>query len=303
MSERVLAIFLHNLLQGTTTAPGAVREEATLHRLVAQPHPTLHTLLDAHMDALLRGWPAGHTLRPATIPATALAVGAALNNLAWSRHRTDKRLQTITRRLTEALPAAASVEQALAYHALLRFLTAIPTTQEWQPVITDLLERSPLTAAWLPSIPPQCDWSRLLALLHHCPVRVALRDRLLALPQAPATNLALGALLDGLLEHGGAAIQPFLLEFYEADCWLHTQMHQAHPVRTLLARVRRAHAGDDPLARRHATRLMARYRALRTLLDNGVPHQRYAKLDVTLSRDDIEVWQTTHKFRRVTRDT
>jgi hypothetical protein len=292
MSERSLAIFLHGLLEGRIAPAGPVRDAAMLRRLTERPAPALQALLGAHLDALLAGWPGGPALRPAAIPAAALWAGAALNNLAWSAARADPRLLTATLRMVEALPAASSAEAALAYHSLLRHLVRIDAPQDWLPVARQLVARSPLTAAWLPRIGEQFDWALLLDLLSHPPIRAALRDRLLSLLPRPEalsqgridTDIAManaetGRLLAGLLEHGGLSWRPFVLALYEADCALQRRGDDERPQWPLLDRLRAARASDDPLLRRNAQRLLARYGPLAGLLADERLVRPYLYLD------------------------
>jgi hypothetical protein len=252
----------------------------------------LQRLLREHTHQLLAGWPAGALQQPESIPSVALWVGAALNNIAWAGSRTEPRLFTITLRMSRALPAASSVEAALTYHSLLRHIETMRPAQEWQPVIRALLERSPLTAAWLPRVSDALEWSLLLDLLTHHPVRAALRDRILALlPQPVATNLhaldtptavanaEVGRLLEGLLQQGGAAVQPFVLALYEADCMVQRRGSDEHPEWPLMTNLHAARHDHDPLLRRNANRVLARYRPLAALLGDEALLRPYTYLD------------------------
>lgn len=292
MSERALAIFLHRLIEGRLEPTAPVRATTMLEQLGERPAPALCDLLGAHVDALLAGWTGGMALRPATIPTSALWVGAALNNLAWAAKHADPQLLTATLRMVQALPAAADAGAALAYHGLLRHLDYASAMQDWLPVARQLTERSPLTAAWLPRIDERLDWALLLELLDHYPAKAALRDRLLALLPAPEAlgrgliesdiaiaNAEAGRLLAGLLEHGGTPWRPFVLAFYEADCALQRRGDKEHPIWPALDHARTARVSDDPLLRRNAERLLARYRPLAGLLADETLVRPYLYLD------------------------
>ena len=293
MSERALAIFLHSLLAGRIEPDGPVRAGAVLARLAERPAPALQALLGAHLDALLSTWPDGAALRPAVVPASALWVGAALNNLAWSAAHADPRLLTATLRMVQALPAAPDAESALAYHCLLRHLEHTSAAQDWLPVARMLVERSPLTAAWLPRLDEQIDWALLLELLSRRSIGAALRDRMLELLPPPETigrarieteiakaNAESGRLLAGLIEHGGACWQSFVLAFYEADCARQRRGTEERPEWPLLDQLRAARTSDDPLLRRNAERILARYRPLAALMPEERLLHPYIYLDV-----------------------
>jgi hypothetical protein len=279
MSERALTVFLHGLLEGRLAPVAPVRDGTALARLLEEPAPVFEKLLNAHVDALLSGWSGGATLRPENIPATALWVGAALNNLAWSASRSDPSLLNVTLRLARALPLAGDTEAALAYHSLLRHLDPQALAEDWQPVVTLLLERSPLTAAFLPRVVEKFDWPHLLALLRYRAIQVALRDHLLALPLEPAVCLEVGRLLEGLLEHGGPQLRPFVLAFYEADCAFRREVSQRQPYWPLFDQVRAARISSDARVRRNANRLLARYRPLAALLADTATLRLYTRLD------------------------
>ena len=290
MSTRSLAIFLHRLLAGALEPVGPVSDSATLTRLVEQPAPVLQTLLGAHVDALIGGWPDGALLRPRTLPATALWAATALNNLVWALQRPDPRLLTVTLRLAQALPAATDPATALAYHSLLRHLDRLELASDWLPVARLLVARSPLTAAWLPRREEQLS-PVLLDLLRQPPVQVALRDRWLGLlPDLAAVrrtvslecataNAELGSLLGALLEHN-AEWQPLALAFYEADCLLQRQGSREQPTWPgVTALGTAARYGADARQRRHAERVLARYRPLVALLADEALVRPYLHLD------------------------
>jgi len=286
MSIRSLAIFLHRLRTDELTPVGPVSDGATLARLVAEPPPALAALLAAHVEALLATWPGGASLQPRSIPASALWVAAALNNLIWAVQRPDPRLLTITLRLTEALPVADDLATALAYHSLLRHLARINPTEDWRPVVQRMLERCPLSSAWLPRRQQPLS-SLLLDLLRQHPVQAALRDRWLILlpeltvaqrivPLACATaNAELGLLLDDLRVQGDEW-HPLLLAFYEADCLLQRHGSREQPTWPLLrALLTSARTSRDPLQRRAAERTLVRYRALVALANDERLPRRY----------------------------
>jgi hypothetical protein len=290
MSEYALAQFLQRLLADELAPAGPLRDGAVLVLLIEQPAPVLQQLLGLHLDAMLARWPGGAALRPAAIPATALWAAAALNNLAWAATRPDPRLLTATLRLADALPAAETLEAALAYHCLLRRLDGQAPGADWQPVVRRLLDRSPLTAAWLPSLGERLRWPLLLELLQPPPLRAALRDRLLGLLPAPEAlsridgdtalaNAEAGRLLAGIAEHGGPAWQPFLLELYEADCLLGRRGSDERPTWPHLEWIRQARLNDDKLLQRRAERLLERYRPLVPLLADPELVRRYLYLD------------------------
>lgn len=229
MSERSLATFLQTLLTSAPAPAGPVRDPVALQRLATSPSPPFQHLLAAHLDAFLRDVPAGETLRPQAVPAGVLGVGAALNNLALSATYPDPRLLTITLRLLDELPPVTTTDAALAAHSLLRHLPRIRYRTDWEPVRHRLLAASPLTALWLPHPGDTINWDLALALLARPPLRVLVRDRLLGLLPPPErfpnerietavarANEDTGRLLAALLEHGGAAWQPFVLALYPA---------------------------------------------------------------------------------------
>jgi hypothetical protein len=268
-----------------------VQDSTTLTRLMEHPAPVFEHLLGQHLDRLLAGWPGGAALRPASIPAAAIWAGAVVNNLWYAAAYPDGRLLDCTLRLARALPTADTRPAALAYHSLLRVLDSLTPAREWQPVVRLLLERSPFTAAWLPRIAEPYDWSLLLRLLEPHPLRAALRDRVLSLLPSPdmlrdsldtdtaRANAEAGRLLTGLLEHGGAAWQPFVLACYEADCLIQRRGSDERPIWPLLERLRGLRSSDDTLQRRNAGRILARYRALVALREAGAPLSRYLYLD------------------------
>lgn len=283
MSERALGLFLQRLLESRMQPVAPVQDAALLHRLVGQPAVALAQLVSAHVDALLSELPAGFTLRPATIPATTLWVAAALNNLVWSVQHPGKRLLTVTLRLAQALPPATDLSAVLAYHSLLGHLDDLTgdltVAPNWQAIVTLLLERSLLTAAWLPRISQPFDWPQLLALLQHPPLQVALRDRLLRLPHTPDINREVSRLLAGLLAYGGPAMHPLVLTVYEADCRLQRSGSREQPTWTILEQITSMRGSNDPLERRNAERLLLRYRPLAALLDQPALLRPYTHLD------------------------
>jgi hypothetical protein len=296
MPERALALFLHHLLEGNPAPVAPVRQSVALHRLAAQPAAPLQQLVARHLAVMLAGWPGGAALHPERIPSVVLWVAAALNNLAWAATgQSDPALLNITLRLCRALPAAENVETALAYHSLLRSLALLQPPQEWQPVVRALLERSTLSAALHPRSSEPFNHALLHTLLSLPPTRAALRDRWLALLPVVSTappytlppletrqamaNAEVGRLLVGVLEHGGAVGQPFVLAFYEADCLLQQRGSSDHPTWPLLEWLRRSQHDNDPLLRRNARRVLARYRALAVLLNDHTRLRPYTYLD------------------------
>lgn len=302
MSTRSLAIFLQQLLVGNLEPVGPVSDRATLARLVAQPAPILATLLGAHVDALLAGWPGGSRLRPRTIPATTLWVAAALNNLAWAVQRPDSRLLTVTLRMVKALPAATDPDTALAYHSLVRHCTTLTPPADWLPIERLLVARSPLTCAWLPHREATLP-ATLCDLLRQYPVQVALRDRWLSLfpdldavrrtvPLACANaNAEIGGLLSDLVAES-CAWHPFVLAFYEADCMLQHQGSLESPTWPIISALGAARKGSDARQRRHAEKVLARYRPLVNLMADEALVRPYLHLDVrfmTLLADSLPV--------------
>jgi hypothetical protein len=290
MSERVLATFLHNLLVGRYETSGPVRDAAALQRLLEQPAPLFHELLTAHVDALLAGLPGGAALRPATLPTTTLWLAAVLNNLVWARRVADPQLLNISLRLARALPPAHDLPAALAGHSLLQHLAQITPPDDWRPVLSELLARYPLTAAWLPRCGEQLDWTALQALLEPPPLQALLRDRWLSLAPGSAdtamhawdlalANAEIGSLLEGLL-NADAGWLAFVLEFYEADCELQRRERAGQPEWPLLAQLRSARHDRDPLRQRRARRSLDRYRPLADLLRRDSRLLRpYTRLD------------------------
>jgi hypothetical protein len=292
MNEYALAMFLHTLLTDQPRPVGPVHDPALLRRLTAQPSVPLQHLLTAHIDLLLANLPGGTAMRPTAVPATALWVGAALNNLALGRTRSDARLLTITLRLTEMLPAATTRAAALAYHSLLRYLVVLPHGPDWQPVAHRLLARSPLTALWLPYAGEDLSWTVALDLLQHPVLWVLVRDRLLELLPPPEllnpdhidsdmarANQRVGQVLAALLDHGGPDWQPFVLELYEADCERQRRGPEERPTWPLLTLLRRAQRQGDALQRRNARLLLERYRPLASLLADETRFRAYSRLE------------------------
>jgi hypothetical protein len=313
MSERALATFLHTLLADAPRPVGPIRDPVLFERLVAQPSAQLQNLLVAHSTTVRADLPGSEHLDAAAIPATTLWVGAALNNLALSATRPDKRTLTVTLRLTEALPPATSPAAALAYHSLLRHLVRWPPTPEWQPVAHRLLARSPLTALWQPHIGEQTDWNVMLALLACEPLRILVRDRLLGVLPPPErfqqqhldtqiarANATTGRILGALLEHGGAAWQPWVLAFYEADCARQRRGTEAEPVWPLLTWVRRAQRQGDALTRRNVDRVLARYVPLGELMRDEMVVRPYLQLDGRFMEQLGQVLPTRKRFQRLT---
>jgi hypothetical protein len=221
-----------------------------------------------------------------------LWVAAALNNLAWAQTHPDAHLATLTLRLTGALPPAATLADDLAYHSLLRHLPRRTPGEEWQPAVSRLLERSPLTAAWLPQVGPDINRDLLLKELAGCAIQRMLRDRWLDLLPHPETlahgridsgiaraNVEIGRMLDVLLEYGGQDWLPFVLSFYEADCNLQQRGRNARLAWPLLDHIRTARVSNDPLVRRNAERLLARYRPLARLMADETVTRPYLYLD------------------------
>lgn len=284
-------IFLQQLLADRVAPTGPVQDRETLQQLILAPPAALQALVGAHVDALLATWPGAAGLRPQAIPSSTLWLAAALNNLAWaSEYPTpDPRLLNLTLRLARALPSARDEATALAYHSLLRYLPHLLPHADWLPVVRLLLATSPLSEAWLPRrsrVRPL-----LRDLLRHTPVQAALRDRWLSLwpdlataqatvPLTMATaNAELGGLLGDLLDQG-ETWQPFVLSFYEADCYLQRQGSRAQPtwpVLTTLGHV--AQQASDIRQRRHAARTLSRYRPLATLLQDERRVRPYLHLD------------------------
>jgi hypothetical protein len=313
MSEYALATFLHTLLTDTPRPVGPIREPGLIQRLVTQPAPPLQQLLSTHIDALLADLPGGAAIRPDTVPATALWVGAALNNLYLSSTRPDARLLTITLRLVDALPAATTCDAALAYHSLLRHLAGWSPAQEWQPVAHRLLDRSPLTALWLPYVSEHVSWTVACDLLQSNALRVLVRDRLLSLlppPEALAAgridstvaraNQRAGQVLEALLEHGGDAWLPFVLECYEADCERQRRGTEAHATWPLLTLLHQTQRQSDSLQRRNARLLLDRYRPLAALIDDETVFRAYNRLDGPFLTELGLLLAAHIRFRRVT---
>lgn len=291
MSQRSLAMFLHNLLAGELAPVGPVNDSATLNRLVEQPAPTLQALLGAHRDALLAGWPAGDGVPPRRLPAAMLWVAAALNNAAWAVRRPDPRLLTITLRVSEAIPPAADADEALAYHSLIRHVARLNLADDWRCVAQRLIERSPLTSGWL----PRCNstLSPLLIHLLRCyPVQADLRDRWLTilpdeqsarhtLPSAVAmVNAELGQLLRDLLAFD-PVWQPFVLAFYEADCAFQRRGSVEKPTWPVLEALGAAARQErDPVRRRYAQKTLYRYAPLVDLMADEACIRPYLYLDV-----------------------
>ncbi|NTV64655.1 MAG: hypothetical protein HGA65_14140 [Oscillochloris sp.] len=290
MSIRTLAIFLQRLLAERIEPDGPIGAAEALDRMLAQPPPALQPLLTSHIDALLAGWPGAATLRPVTAPAAALWAGVALNNLAWSVTRPDSRLLEITLRLARALPPADDLPAQLAYHSLLRHLERLTPAPDWHPVVRELLARCPLTSVWLPRVDPSHGYERLLPLLAHAPLRVALRDRWLSLaPSADevrrglsadraAVSAAVGGLVGQVLA-AGPQWRAFVLGFYEAECVLLRCGDPGRPHWPLLEQLRAAQISADPRQRRHAERALVRYRPLSQLLIDESALRPYLYLD------------------------
>jgi hypothetical protein len=290
MSERSLAIFLHQLLAGELAPVGPVNDGATLKRLVEAPPSALQTLLGAHLDALLAGWPSGSTLRPPSLPTAMFWIAAALNNAAWAIQRPDPRLLTITLRLSEAIPVAADPGEALAYHSLIRHLARFPLAEDWRPVAQRLFDRSPLTTGWL----PRCNGALspvLIELLASYPVQADLRDRWLTLlpdeqsvrrtiPAATAAaNAELGQLLRDLLALD-TDWRPFLLAFYEADCEFQRRGSDERPTWPLLDALGAAARQErDVVRRRYAQKTLYRYAPLVDLMADEACVRPYRYLD------------------------
>lgn len=301
MSERVLAHFLHGLLahehrqNGALVPSGAVTDPQVLRRLVEQPASVFHTLLSAHLDALLAPWPGGASLRLSEIDAAPLWVGAALNNLAWAATQPSPspRLVTMTQRLVQQVPPATTRAAMLAYHSMLRHIVRLPLPPtDWDAVIAELVRRSPLTAVWLPRVDGREPWPQLLALLNEPPVQAGMRDRWLGLLPTPdelvqhgittaqaRTSAEVGRVLEYVREHGGEAGQHVVLTFYEAECLLHRHGSEEQPVWPLLRWIHTTRGSSDPLVRRTARRVLARYRPLWPLLMQDAVLRRYRYLD------------------------
>jgi hypothetical protein len=298
MSERALALFLRGLLErdGAAAATGAIAAPTTLARLGEQPAPALQTLMDAHLNAMLAGWPGGATLRPTHIPSAVLWVGAALNNLARATTHPSPRLLTITLRMVEGLPVASTREAALAYHSLLRHLERItppPGSEGWQRVVSLLLRCSPLTAAWLPRPDAIGSWELLLAMLREPAIAAMLRDRWLNLLPPPETlleqsiatsqaraNVELGRLLEGVVEQDRDVGRQTLLVFYEADCLLQRRGSDNRPTWPLLRWLHMTRGSSESLVRRNGERVLVRYRPLAPLLARETLLQPYTQLDI-----------------------
>lgn len=290
MSTRSLAIFLHKLLAGELAPAGPVSDSATLNQLVERPAPQLQRLLGAQIDHMLVGWPGDGIPRPQGVPSTALWAAAALNNIAWAQTRPDPRLLTVTLRLAQALPAATDADTALAYHSLLGSLAQVNLAEDWLPVARLLIARSPITAAWLPRLDEAFNWDLLLELLHCPSLQLALRDRWLSLlptgddvrrtvsAGCATANAELGRLLGTLLEHGNGW-QPFVLAFYETDCLIQRQGSREDPSWPLIAGLSAARGSSDPRQRRHAERVLARYRPLVALIGKETLLRPYLYLD------------------------
>lgn len=286
---RTLALFLQRSLSGSLHAVGPLDEEALLMRLVHTPPVALQPLLEAHVDALIGGYRDGATIRPTSLPATTLWVAALLNNLAWATQHPNDRLLTVSLRLVRALPPAPDMNAALAYHSILCRLDDLAPPATWQPVVRLLLIRSPLTAAWLPSLDAAFDWALFEQMLEQLPLRFALFDRWLALlpdpadPQALTTQRAranheLGRLLGALLQRD-PQWQPLVATFYEADCHRQRRGDEAHPTWPLLDALRASRQSNDPRQRQHAKYASERYRPLVALRTNPALLRTYSRLD------------------------
>jgi hypothetical protein len=295
MSERALATFLHNLLTGPPRAVGPIRDPALLQRMVARPAPPLQTLLAAHMNALLADLAGGHQngLYPTAVPASTLWIAAALNNVALATGRPDDRLHTITLRLTAALPPAETHAAALAYHSLLRHLPRFTPSKDWDAVVHQMVQKSPLTALWLPWAEGDIDWQAALTLLAQPPLQRMVRDRLIGLLPPPdvlmrgriATDVArsnqmTGHLLAALLAHGGTDWLPLMLTIYEADCERQRRGTADNPEWPLLTLLHQAQQSGDPLQRRNAKWLLTRYAPLKEWLHDDPLFTPYFRLDV-----------------------
>lgn len=308
MSHHALALFLEQLLAGNAAPVGPVEDRVTIQELVLAPPTALQSLLGAHVDALLAAWPDSAQLRPHSMPSSILWLAAALNNLAWAAEHPDPRLLSLTMHLARALPNARDSATALAYHSLLRYLPQLLPHSDWLPVVRLLLATSPLTEVWLPrrsTLRPL-----LLELLRQPSLQRALRDRWLSLwpelataqatvPLTQATaNAELGGLLGDLLAQSDTW-QPFILSFYEADCYLQRRGSHAQPSWPVLAALGYAaqHA-TDIRQRRHAARSLARYRPLTALLQHEQLVRPYLHLDGRFLALVADVVPTLH-LRRV----
>lgn len=297
MSVPTITLFLHALLHGSTHPTDAIRDAEWLRQLLCHPPATLVPLVQAHLEVWLAELPKGAELRPATVPASVLWVAAVLNNLAVRHTHTNPRLLTITLRLSEALPPAATLEAALAYHSLLRHLSTLwphdigeweQGDAAWETVVRRLVVRSPLTALCWPFGTEHLDWQVVMMLLKYRPLSVLVWERLLELLPADMTepqlqdrrmaraNARAGDLLAALLAHGDRWGQHFVLTLYEADCERQRRDCTIGPTWPLLTLLRRAIRSDDTLIRSNARLLLKRYSPLVKLPD-ALPRP-YARL-------------------------
>lgn len=286
MLAPTMTMLLHTLLHGSARPTDPIRDAELLQRLVCHPPDTLVPLVQAHLGAWLAELPDGAELRPTAVPATVLWVAAVLNNLALRNTHTDPRLRTITLRFSAALPPAVTLEEALAYHSLLRHLPTLwpqglagqeqEQHDEWEAVVRRLVLRSPLTALCWPFATERLDWQVVRMQQAHRQLRLLLWERLLELLPVDMTrqqlldrciaraNARAGDLLAALLDHDDETKwgQRFVLMLYEADCQRQRRDRATGPTWPLLTLLGRAIHSDDALTSSNARLLLKRYRPL-----------------------------------------
>jgi hypothetical protein len=215
-------------------------EPGVLHALYAHPTRLLREALRYCVDAfLVTVHPDPATWGEVTAPVEALSLALAVHNaLALGAADSDQPAIAFTVALLEALPPARDLAAALAYHAVLRGLSATNTPAGLWPA---LLERSPLTAltaldthlpvalealavellpGWRPrerlsyevACKPEAWITTVTGLLAEPRLARWLRLRWLALPETRPTCRNLGLLLEALRRHGGQ--QDVILPYY-----------------------------------------------------------------------------------------
>ncbi len=292
---RSYATFLQGLLIDQVVVVAPLTDPARLEYLLTQPAPAFHDLLTVHVDALLATWPDGATLRPQSIPTTPLWLGAILYQMSSLHDHSDAHLLTFTQRMIAALPVAEDLATQIGFHSLIwawmRARRGI-LADHLQPLLRDLLARSPLSAVWFLHLDVLSSPQMLSSLLAHAPVRAALRDHWLDLglrpaevrrglqPERVAASAAVGTVLGQVLALD-AAWQPWVLEFYEMECMFLRQGDEERPQWPLLEQLRLARMHGDARQRRLVERALERYRPLRTIMKSEAASLRpYIYLDV-----------------------
>ncbi|WP_129628735.1 hypothetical protein [Candidatus Oscillochloris fontis] len=289
------ATFLQRLLLDQVVVAAPLTDLARLEHMLTQPAFAFPYLFTAHVDALLETWPDGATLRPESIPPTPLWLGAVLYQIAWLHDHPDEDLITFTERMIAALPVAEDLPTQIGYHCLIwawmRAQRGI-IADHLQPLLRDLLARSPLSAVWFLHLEVLPSPQMLSSLLVYTPVRAALRDHWLNLglrpaevrrglrPERVAASAAVGTLLGQLLALD-VVWQPWVLDFYEVECMLSRQGNDERPQWPLLEQLRLARVHGDARQRRLVERAMKRYRPLHTIMKSEAASLRpYIYLDV-----------------------